>query len=438
MERVQPESQNRRGLAGKFHGERVHDRVELLDRNDSIHEAEGCGLFGTNSAPGRHQFECNPARHGSEKWHGDHVRPEPNVDLGCPELRVICCDDEITGHGEPEPTRKREAAHPGDRRLSEGPEVSEEVGKDASAVVRGDRIVVPGDAPQVGPGAEGPVTCTGEHHNAYVAIRPRLTDGCTQALHHGERHRVPPFGAIDGQTSDSVVHFVFEFGHRGIVGIGSRDPPASVAAVWLLVLTLAAAAIVAIGTKGDLRRLADLKISGAWLLFLGLALQVGVSVVDIPKDQIETVGYGILMASYALILAFCFANISTRGFGLIAIGIALNALVIGLNQGMPTAAIGNDRVGHRIEKPIEQTVKHRPESEDDLVGFLGDKIVLPEPFDEVLSVGDIVMAVGIVELVYFGTRRPRRRRRGRSGQTRATGSPRRSSTRSRAPTTRPS
>jgi hypothetical protein len=174
------------------------------------------------------------------------------------------------------------------------------------------------------------------------------------------------------------------------------------------------------------------------MLFLGLALQVGVSVVEIPKDQIETVGYGILMISYALILAFCFANISIRGFGLIAIGIALNAIVIGLNQGMPTAAIGNDRAGHRIEKPIEQTVKHRPESEDDLVGFLGDKIVLPEPFDEVLSVGDIVMAVGIVELVYFGTRRPRRRGRGRSGQTRATGSPRRSSTRSRAPTTRPS
>ncbi|MCJ7436879.1 MAG: DUF5317 domain-containing protein [Acidimicrobiia bacterium] len=206
--------------------------------------------------------------------------------------------------------------------------------------------------------------------------------------------------------------------------------------MWLLVLTVVAAAIVVLVTWGDPRRLARLKISGVWLLFVGLAIQVGIEVIDIPKDQIETLGYGLLMASYAFILAFCFVNLSTRGFGVIAVGIALNALVIGLNQGMPTGAIGNDPAGNRVEKPIEQSVKHRPESDSDLLGFLGDKIVLPEPFDEVLSAGDLVIAVGICELAYFGTRR-RRRGSGRA-QPRATTRPRSSSTRSRAPTTRPS
>ena len=213
--------------------------------------------------------------------------------------------------------------------------------------------------------------------------------------------------------------------------------PASVSSVWLLVLTVVAATVVVLVSRGDPRRLAHLKISGVWLLFVGLAIQIGLEVVDVPKSQIETVGYGLLMASYAFILAFCFVNLSTRGFGVIAVGIALNALVIGLNQGMPTAAIGNDAAGRRVEKPIEQSVKHRPESESDLVGFLGDKIVLPEPFDEVLSVGDVVIAVGICELVYFGTRRRRRRGGGRA-QPRARTKPRSSRTRSRAPTTRPS
>jgi hypothetical protein len=208
--------------------------------------------------------------------------------------------------------------------------------------------------------------------------------------------------------------------------------------VWLLVLTVVAAAIVVLVTRGDPRRLARIKISSSWLLFLGLAIQIGLEFVDIPKDQIETLGYGLLMVSYAFILAFCFVNLSTRGFGVIAVGIALNALVIGLNQGMPTAAIGNDKAGDRVEKPIEQTVKHRPEREDDLLGFLGDKIILPEPFDEVLSVGDLVIAIGICELAYFGTRKPRRRGSRRGAQPRAASSPRRSSTRSRAPTTRPS
>jgi hypothetical protein len=209
--------------------------------------------------------------------------------------------------------------------------------------------------------------------------------------------------------------------------------------VWLLVLTVVAATIVVLVTRGDPRRLTRLSISSAWLLFVGLGIQIVLEFVDVPKDQIETVGYGLLMASYVLILAFCFVNLSTRGFGVIAIGIALNALVIGLNQGMPTAPIGNDKAGNRIEKPIEQSVKHRPASDDDLLGFLGDKIILPEPFDEVLSPGDLVIALGICELAYFGTRRPRRRgRAGRGSQPRATSSPRRSSTRSSAPTTRPS
>jgi hypothetical protein len=207
--------------------------------------------------------------------------------------------------------------------------------------------------------------------------------------------------------------------------------------VWLLLLTVVAAAVVVLVTWGDPRRLARLEISGVWLLFVGLAIQIGIEFVDVPKDQIEALGYGFLMASYAFILAFCFVNLSTRGFGVIAVGIALNALVIGLNQGMPTAAIGNDAAGNRVEKPIEQSVKHRPESDSDLLSFLGDKIVLPEPFDEVLSAGDLVIAVGICELAYFGTRRRRTRGNGRA-QPRATTSPRSSSTRSRAPTTRPS
>jgi hypothetical protein len=208
--------------------------------------------------------------------------------------------------------------------------------------------------------------------------------------------------------------------------------------VWLLVLTVVAAAVLVLVTRGDPRRLAKLKISGVWLLFLGLAIQIGIEFFDFPKDQIETVGYGLLMLSYAFILAFCFVNLPTRGFGVIAVGIALNALVIGLNQGMPTAAVGNDKSGNRIEKPIEQSVKHRPESDDDLLPFLGDKIVLPEPFDEVLSAGDVVIALGICELAYFGTRRPRRRGATRGAQSRATSKSRRSNTRSSAPTTRPS
>ena len=104
---------------------------------------------------------------------------------------------------------------------------------------------------------------------------------------------------------------------------------------------------------------------------------------------------------------------------MIAFGLGLNALVIGLNQGMPTVAIGNNARGERVEKPVELTVKHRPESNDDLLGFLDDRILFPEPLDTVVSFGDLVMAVGICELVYYGTRRHRRRGAASSARSRS-------------------
>ena len=52
---------------------------------------------------------------------------------------------------------------------------------------------------------------------------------------------------------------------------------------------------------------------------------------------------------------------------LIAIGVALNVLVIALNQGMPTKDDVRERNGREVHVPIEQTVKHRPQEDDDLL-----------------------------------------------------------------------
>ena len=202
--------------------------------------------------------------------------------------------------------------------------------------------------------------------------------------------------------------------------------------MWLFVFTVAIAAVIVVATKGSWNRLFHLPIKGSLFFFAGLFIQIALEYIDFAPDRIETTGYALLMLSYAFLLAFCLVNLPLRGMGVIAIGIALNVVVIGLNQGMPTRAVGLDEQGNRIEKPIEQSVKHRPASDDDLLGFLGDEILLPEPFDALISIGDIVLAVGICELAYFGSRTRRRRRQ------RAASTPRRSSTRSSAPNTRPS
>jgi len=206
--------------------------------------------------------------------------------------------------------------------------------------------------------------------------------------------------------------------------------------MWILLVTLVCASLMIVLTHGRFAELGRVRVRATPLLFGGLALQIAIELIVFAPDQIETIGYGLLMASFALILGFCLFNLGTRGFGVIAVGVAMNALVVGVNQGMPTIPVGNDAQGHRVQKPFEPTVKHRPEEPGDHLTFLDDRIVLPKPFDTVVSFGDLVLAVGICELAYYGSRR-RYRRPGRPAlsQESVGTNPHSASTRSSAPNT---
>jgi Family of unknown function (DUF5317) len=179
--------------------------------------------------------------------------------------------------------------------------------------------------------------------------------------------------------------------------------------VIFFVMTIALVLVVVVATKGSFRRLGSLHFRVLWLLFLGLAIQIVLEVVDFPKDRIEDLGIAILLLSYVAILGFCFVNRKVKGMTLIAIGVALNVLVIALNQGMPTKDDVRERDGREVHVPIEQTVKHRPQEDDDVLGFLGDVVTAPGLPNQQFSVGDIVMALGIVDLCFEGSRVPRRR-----------------------------
>jgi hypothetical protein len=177
--------------------------------------------------------------------------------------------------------------------------------------------------------------------------------------------------------------------------------------VGYLGATVVVAALVVLVTFGSFGQLSRIQVKSVWLLLAGLVLQIGITFAGIPKDLYDSVGFGVIMFSYVLILAFCFVNIGIRGIGLITIGVAMNALVIGLNQGMPTRDQPvTTASGRHIRKPIEPDVKHRAERSSDLLPFLSDIIWLPAPFDEeAISFGDLILAVGVCELAYYASRR---------------------------------
>ena len=171
------------------------------------------------------------------------------------------------------------------------------------------------------------------------------------------------------------------------------------------------ALLVVIVTGGSFQQLFRLRIQSIWMVVAALAIQIVLAFVHIPADRLDDLGFALVMASFALLLAFCFVNLQVSMMWVIALGIALNALVTGLNRGMPTADHEvATRSGRTVEQPIERTAKHRPESEDDLLPFLGDRISVPTPVDELVSVGDIIIGIGVVLVFYRGSRVRRRPR----------------------------
>jgi hypothetical protein len=167
-------------------------------------------------------------------------------------------------------------------------------------------------------------------------------------------------------------------------------------------------ALIFVLTKGSFRRLGRIELRHVWILLVALAIQVVLEVVSFAPDQIDTIGFGLLMLSYALIFAFCMFNVRTSGFVVIAVGVALNALVIGLNQGMPTKDDVVERHGKSVHVAIDVSVKHKPSTDDDVLPFLGDQITFPGMPNDQFSVGDIVIFLGVIDVCFEASRRPRR------------------------------
>jgi hypothetical protein len=168
-------------------------------------------------------------------------------------------------------------------------------------------------------------------------------------------------------------------------------------------VAIAVALLIVPLTGGRFRQLARIELRRVWLLFAGLGLQVLLELVDLPRARYDDVGLAILLASYVFIIGFGLSNLLLTGMGVITVGFALNAFVIALNQGMPTRLPAGET--------METTVKHRPEEPDDILPVLGDSMALGSPFDVSISFGDLIIAIGLIDLTYRASR-VRRARQG--------------------------
>ena len=139
------------------------------------------------------------------------------------------------------------------------------------------------------------------------------------------------------------------------------------------------------------------------LLLTGLALQVAGAALE------SAAGFALLLSSYLMLLAFAVANVSMAGMWLVALGVGLNLVVIGVNGGMPVrpSAVVAAGIAHADEvQGLDIGGKRHLERPSDRLTTLSDIIPVP-PLGEVLSFGDIFMNVGLADVVVH-LMRPRR------------------------------
>jgi uncharacterized protein DUF5317 len=164
---------------------------------------------------------------------------------------------------------------------------------------------------------------------------------------------------------------------------------------------LALAVLLGYVLGGRLRNIEKLRLRWWGLAPLGLALQLA------PVSD-HTIAVSLLIASYPILMAFCIANIRLAGFVLILVGLALNLIVISANQGMPVSKRALDASGQgSLLKDLEEHggAKHfLAKPGNTVMEPLADVIPLGDPFDQVLSVGDVVVYAGVVWLIVAAMR----------------------------------
>ncbi|MEP6696075.1 MAG: DUF5317 family protein [Pseudonocardiales bacterium] len=173
----------------------------------------------------------------------------------------------------------------------------------------------------------------------------------------------------------------------------------------LIVCSIVVALVVARLAGGQLSSVERLPAHGLLLLAAAMALlAVGLIVgwLGLPAGPCYAVALGL---SGVLVGRFMLVNRSLTGTGLIAAGLLLNAMVVGLNAAMPVSAhaaaragVGVAAVGDRWHTVAGSHTRLRP---------LGEVIAVPLPlWPEVDSLGDLLVAAGLAQLVFMALRPP--------------------------------
>jgi uncharacterized protein DUF5317 len=150
--------------------------------------------------------------------------------------------------------------------------------------------------------------------------------------------------------------------------------------------------------------LAALQFRHGGVMVAGLLVQV-VLFSTVVSDVVGPLGPPIYIVSTAVVIASVLLNLGITGMPLVALGAISNLSAIVLNGGyMPADAGAMAALG----KTDPTTYSNSAILADPVVKPLTDVFALPHwlPFANVFSVGDVLIAVGVVVVIVAAMRRP--------------------------------
>lgn len=154
-------------------------------------------------------------------------------------------------------------------------------------------------------------------------------------------------------------------------------------------------------------RLAATQFRCPWLVFAGLVVQLGAQLAS-PALVPEWAALWLVLAGTGMVAVFLLVNVRFTGLALAGIGLLMNVAVIAGNGGMPVSRHAAATAGVPISEE-EAGVKHEVLDDGSVLPFLSDAIPVP-PFKTVLSLGDVLLALGLALFVYRAAAEPKGRR----------------------------
>ncbi|MDR6724735.1 hypothetical protein J2W91_003203 [Paenibacillus amylolyticus] len=155
------------------------------------------------------------------------------------------------------------------------------------------------------------------------------------------------------------------------------------------------------GIRNGLRQFSELKLRGGWIFPMLLLAQFAIFFVQGKWDWVASINGYLFALIYITGLAFLWLNRNHTGFTLIWIGVFLNFVVMAVNGGrMPVSVEASSVLGPYYVDMLLQggaISKHHMMDASTHLAFLGDIIPLSSPYPrtQVISIGDVVMNIGI-------------------------------------------